>query len=65
MGWASEASALAFEALELLSAAPASAGAWVWVFASVCVGVGLNRRAYGYRNDRSFLLRILNLINTD
>lgn len=25
----------------------------------------LKRRAYGYRNDRSFLLRILNLIHTD
>jgi len=37
----------------------------VWVFALVCVGVGLNRRAYGYLNDRSFLLKILNLINTD
>ena len=31
----------------------------------VCGGVGLNRRAYGYLNDRSFLLKILNLINTD
>jgi transposase len=25
----------------------------------------LKRRAYGYRNDRSFLLRILSLIHTD
>jgi transposase len=25
----------------------------------------LKRRAYGYRNDRSFMLRILNLIHTD
>jgi transposase len=25
----------------------------------------LKRRAYGYRNDRSFLLRVLNLIHTD
>ena len=25
----------------------------------------LKRRAYGYRNDRSFLLRVLSLIHTD
>ena len=25
----------------------------------------LKRRAYGYRNDRTFLLRILNLVHTD
>jgi transposase len=25
----------------------------------------LKRRAYGYRNDRSFMLRILNLIHTN
>jgi transposase len=24
----------------------------------------LKRRAYGYRNDRNFMLRILNLIHT-
>jgi transposase len=25
----------------------------------------LKRRAYGYRNDRNFMLRILNLIHTE